>query len=193
MKLKQVFAGLAVLLMATQAYAVSTSDVTFLGENADDYYVFSGKNDPFPKDLVVPGWGEFTAVAKNGSGSNYGSFGGVDFNLSATVGKNGTWELSWSGTGLPATIDLAVVLTSGSVTYIAYIFDDLNLTTDPFTGEGTYDITFLNNGGQIGNLSHISLYARDLRYNETPEPTTMLLFGAGLLGLAGVARRKNSN
>ncbi|MDR2549208.1 MAG: DUF4114 domain-containing protein [Desulfobulbus sp.] len=29
--------------------------------------------------------------------------------------------------------------------------------------------------------------------NPVPEPTTMLLFGAGLLGLAGVARRKSTN
>ncbi|MCL1980674.1 MAG: PEP-CTERM sorting domain-containing protein [Proteobacteria bacterium] len=196
--MKKLIFALMVLFFATQAHAVAVTDVTFNGNNADDYYQIPGNNDPFPNALVVPGWGDaFTAVVKaNGGGSGTGSIGGVTFALNAAAGKNGTWTLSWSGTDLPATIDFAVVLTGGSLSYVAYFFDDVLLTADPTTGIGTYTVTFFNNGGNNPDLSHISIYARDLqptpRTGEVPEPTTMLLFGTGLIGLAGISRRKRS-
>ena len=55
-----------------------------------------------------------------------------------------------------------------------------NVTSDPdFPTPGASEYTFSStgNGG--------------LEINVVPEPTTMLLFGIGLLGLAGVTRRKN--
>lgn len=48
----------------------------------------------------------------------------------------------------------------------------------------------LNGGGKIPTISHLTTWNSTDSTNPVPEPTTMVLFGIGLLGLAGVSRRK---
>lgn len=58
---------------------------------------------------------------------------------------------------------------------------------------GPYDATWaIQNDWTIGAGSTVG-YSSDSRMTAVPEPATMLLFGTGIAGLAGIARRRKTN
>lgn len=81
---------------------------------------------------------------------------------------------------LTASDPLLIVLKTDSFNYQWYLFEGKT----GFYDDGTWDASIVFEGK---DLSHISAYT-----TVVPVPAAVWLFGSGLLGLVGVARRKNA-
>lgn len=187
--------GMVVSLYAGQAFALSTADVSLNGNDADAAYGVYGGNESLADlnglDTSAFGTGTFQLLDKTDSVST--PIGTTTFTITASLAKSGTFILSWVDANIPPTkwFDLVFALKAAN-SYSYYLFDDVEFSYAPGSYNGIYEISWMNNGGQIPDLSHMSVYGRPGDPgNEVPEPATMLLFGTGLVGLAGLARRKN--
>lgn len=94
-------------------------------------------------------------------------------------------EIKWVGSGTDPFISsdpLYLLVKDGNNDPIWYIFD---LFTNRWDGKDTIylDNFWPNNGG----ISHVTIFGNP---TPVPEPATMVLFGTGLIGLAGIGRRK---
>ena len=199
--MKKLILGLVSLFIAAQAHAiplpdgVDRSDMTLNDKIADSVAAYS-KDE---LDAFVAGFTNLKDSPSVNSGFVYTTIDGMTFGINVS-GNNqgqpmGDWEFSWSGVVPNTTIDLFMVVKSAN-TYVGYFFDDVLLAVDPGLYDGTWEVSFKNNGGQFAGLSYIGVFVGDIkgepRIGEVPEPTTMLLFGTGLIGLAGISRRKRS-
>lgn len=187
------------------------SDMTFEGKNADDCYGVVDGNDNGDNVWNSTGW---TLFAKDDTpgGDTLGTVLGIEFTLDADPENgetSGTWTLSWEEK-LPSSYNLTmdvVGVIKASDRFASYLFEDLTFTSNG-SGSGTWKVSFLNQGGNIPNLSHLSLYYKNAVHSsssssstsgggststsgggQVPEPGMLGLLGLGLLGLA-LARRR---
>lgn len=209
-------AGLAVLVMtagsahAAPTYCVpgpntdglTTGDVEFRGSNSDDCYgVVTSDNDDLTDLNTIwgtkYGGGNFGAVVGDGGGST--SFLGLNWSLAADVDQtSGDFTLSITDpapASLPVTVDIAVVLKAGN-DWATYFFDNETFTIVG-GAVGEFAINFLNNGGEIPQLSHMNVYLRQgtgagggSTQTVVPEPASLLLLGTGLSAAAWRVRRR---
>jgi hypothetical protein len=184
---------LSMFVFAGQATAVSVDDVTLNEEVADWVYdvVFGNDKKKLVNETVVGyGTGEFVELDKS-DGDPSTVFDSWIFTLKADSGTAGNFLLSWTGGEVPIAFDF-VFAVKASDRFALYLFDDVQITSTPSSYGGEYSVSFQNNGNNIPDLSHLSVYGRLGNIQPTsaiPEPATMLLFGTGLAGLAG-GRRK---
>jgi hypothetical protein len=134
---------------------------------------------------------------------------GIKFTMSTNsimTGPTGSFALSWVDTNgttldnLPIDIDFDVLIFGGN-NADAYRFSKVLLPDAPNnSGTANFDIVFHNNGGQVPDLSHITVTAGDdVEVTQqcttncvvaTPEPSTIALLGLGLMGTLVAAKRK---
>lgn len=174
---------------------LTTEEVTFRGSASDNCAgVFLGNINPQDFPVSIPEFGAGSFVGPLGEGGTF-TIDGITFELAVdAVGQtSGDWTLTFtSDPSITHSLDLAVFL-KASDRYAAYFFDDEVFTTNG-SGEGTFHISFLNNGGQTPALSHLDIGFREgdgvCCTREVPAPNTVLLLGTGILGAVGILRRQ---
>jgi len=206
-------AGIALAMsMGTANAALSNSDVTFNNVAANGNFLATSGNKPSDQGTSTitsfansspTGWGLGNGwtflVRDNSSGTGSTTYNGFNFTLAAANGSNGqstpaAWTLTVtdttpnSGLSIPFMMDFLVHMHAGNKEEAFYFFDDRTIEA---SNAGTFKIAFTNNGGNFAGLSNFDLLVRDFREITTeppsevvPEPVSLLLFGAGLLGLS---------
>jgi PEP-CTERM motif len=104
---------------------------------------------------------------------------GSEFNLGSNPGSTGTWIYT------PGADDPAIHFFVAKGGNFFNLFSNLG---DPLTDDWSTPINLNNNNNQRYGLSHLSFYDTG-GGGQVPEPTTLLLLGAGLFA-AGFARRR---
>lgn len=175
---------------------LSVADVTINSAAASDCQGTIAGNDTLP-GINALGWGDdWTFLAKNES-TPPATFMGIAYTLDTSGSQSGTWTLTAhdldaaTPLGLPVELDVVVVL-KASNRHAAYFFDDA--VFDGSDG-GAWSTAFLNHGGQVPDLSHMSFYARIDEDggipSAIPEASTTAMLVAGL-ALVGFATRRRA-
>lgn len=196
----------AALLAAGSAHATfktgsignaSLDDVTLGGETADKL-VYSGLNPMSTGALSfsLPFWNTgslFWSTLETVDGkwvTDYSSRFDFTFGKSAS-GKTGTWSITNVSKTYDATLDLTLDIHASNAS-TAFLFDETTIGAGK-TLSGTWNIEWLNKGGQVPGFSNAVLFGRDLTLkavSPVPEPATLPMLAGGLALVALAARRR---
>ena len=183
-------AGMALSVPNAQAAAIliatisgnDCSGVFGTGANCTTSGTFNGTPLNSSPIMAKFDYGNDGSISSVLTGAAFPSITGSEFNL--TLGATGFISYTYApGVGDPL-IQYVAVKGSNSFNLFAVggSFGESNLFTP------------INNGGNRAGVSHITFYdtAGPTPLVSVPEPASMLLFGAGLLGLGLVRRARNA-
>lgn len=110
-----------------------------------------------------------------------------DFTFTGAGGTSGTWTITNTGSR-NAVLDLTVAIHASKAS-TAFLFDDQAVAAGQ-TLNGTWQIEWLNGGGQVPGFSNVVFFGRDIA-SPVPEPHVlpMTLAGLAVLGTAAWRRR----
>lgn len=131
--------------------------------------------------------GGWTLLAKITSPTQMASHDGVDYaiSFSQTSDTAGTWTITASQA---VTVDLVFAMHASNHSG-AFLFDDAMLPAASALN-GSWNIAWLNNGGQVPDYSNLTIFARDQTLNPVPEPESWAMLLAGLGAVGAIARRR---
>lgn len=173
----------------TQSYSNFYADVTLGGTTDGTTTEFtSGSITLYIEDIT-----DGDTIFATNPGIDYEYDAGTD-TLVATLELIGGQAMTVSGTnqdqGSSGDIDLDFVFTSTTDDFFDSTTDELALNRWILALAGNGDVSVSNIDYVTSGVTGWDIGGLDIEFEAVPEPTTMMLFGFGLLGIAGITRKK---
>jgi hypothetical protein len=189
--------------------AVTTGSIHISGAEPPGTFTLSGTNFTATGGFSIGDWGLDCTFCYPGTVLNVNGIAmGDEFGTgSATINGRTFPKLSWGdplmlGSSSFVITGPGIVLNRGDGTYFGpFSFTGSLCGIMPPSGVCVADLPSLTGNGQVavqilsysypnGFNTLLLTYQATYTFQSTPEPSSLILFGSGVLGLAGVIRRK---
>ncbi len=191
-------------LLAFQAHAISITDVSVqtsegIFTNPSAAYLGQGKAKKAAINALTGLFAGDPWKPLDKTNKPSKPFDGVNFTLTADTGmKAGEWDLAWTESNLPQTMDF-ILLVKGGRKWGAYLFEAGSIFSDSGKIDGLFEMSLLNNFGKVAKLRKATIFGRvaavdaadsqggSWTYNDSVAPTIIdgASSGSGSGGTAG--------